>query len=364
MVPGCTMNERMLLVNCGSSSVKFQIRDEGGRITNEGTEEMSDPPSVVQQIWGRLPHQDINAVGHRLVNGFQLFLDSVLLDDSAMGKLKDFARSSAVITHRALDCVEAFRKLLPAAKHFGVFDSQFHRTLAPEAYLYALPLEQFEQHGIRRWGFHGLSHQSVSERFAPKRVVTCHLGNGASVCAIRDGQSVDTSMGYTAMEGLVMGTRAGDVDSGIVLDMIVSQKLAPEAVGELLNHHSGLRGLSGLSGDVRELEKAAAAGDMRAQTALAVFCHRVRKYIGAFAAVLGGIDVLVFTGGIGEHSASQRRQITRGLDFLGIELSSANESAHPDCLISSGPVETWVIKADEERILAREVKRMTEDKSA
>ena len=351
----------MLLVNCGSSSVKFQMRDAAGNVTLEGTQEVSDPAAAAQQVWDRLPNQDIDAVGHRLVNGFQLFLDSVPLDDSAMGKLQDFARRSAVITHRALDCVEAFRKLLPVAKHFGVFDSKFHQTLAPEAYLYALPREQFEQYGIRRWGFHGLSHESVSERFAPKRVISCHLGNGASVCAIRNGRSVDTSMGYTAMEGLVMGTRAGDVDSGVVLDMIMTQKLAPEAVGEMLNHHSGLLGLSGISGDVRELEKAVAAGDPHAQTALAVFCHRVRRYIGAFAAVLGGIDVLVFTGGIGEHSASLRRQITRGLEFLGIELSSMNESAHHDCLIGSGSVETWVIKADEERIMAREVKRMMEE---
>ncbi len=354
----------ILIVNCGSSSVKFQLRDDAGKVTHEGDIEMTVAADAVQQLWQQLPHPEIRAVGHRLVNGFHLFGDTVFLDDAAMRKLRDFANRSAVATHHELDCVEACRKLMPQAKHIGVFDSAFHRTLAPPAYLYALPWEQYEQHGIRRWGFHGLSHESVSERFAPRRVVSCHLGNGASVCAIQNGQSADTSMGYTALEGLAMGTRAGDVDAGVLLDMIIEQHLMPEAVGEMLNHQSGLKGVSGISSDVRKLEEAVKQGNARAQTALDIFCHRVTKYIGAYAAVLGGIDVLVFTGGIGEHSASLRRQITQSLGFLGVELTEKNESAHADRLISRGAVETWIIKADEERIIAREVERLLEAPSA
>ena len=221
--------------------------------------------------------------------------------------------------------IEAGLRLLPDAPAVAVFDTAFHRTLPDVAWRYALPAELSERLHLRRYGFHGLSHKYVSERLlhhlgrdpAGTRLITCHLGSGASVCALRDGKSVDTSMGLTPLEGLVMGTRSGDVDPGLLLYLLRTQGMTPDGLDDLLNHQSGLKGLAGQS-DVRELEQAADAGDERATLALDIFAYRVRKYIGAYAAALGGLDALAFTGGIGEHSPPMRARICRDLEFLGL----------------------------------------------
>lgn len=347
----------LLVLNSGSSSLKYRLFD-GPPLS--GVVSTRDSAAAVGELMARLP-DGIELVGHRVVNGYHLFGDAVVLDDERMARLRDLARQSGVTTHYELDYIAACRDALPRARHVAVFDSAFHGTLPREAFLYALPWEQYAAQGIRRWGYHGLSHESVSEAFAPRRVVSCHLGNGASVCAIRDGQSVDSSMGLTALEGLAMGSRAGDVDAGVLFDMLIRQGLAPAAVAEMLNKRSGLLGLSGVSADFREVAGAAAAGHERAQIALAVYAYRVRKYIGAYAAVLGGIDVVVFTGGIGEHAAGVRQAATADLGFLGIALDAArNAEAEGRCRISpdGAATEVWVVPADEERIIARETRRV------
>ena len=352
----------LLVLNSGSSSLKYHLFDG---VPLSGVIDTRDSAGAVRELMERLPH-GVELAGHRVVNGYHLFGNAVVLDDSRMTQLREFARSSGTTTHYELDYIEAARKALPHATHVAVFDSAFHRTLPREAYLYALPWEQYESQGIRRWGFHGLSHESVSEAFAPRRVVSCHLGNGASVCAIRDGKSVDTSMGFTALEGLAMGSRAGDVDAGVVFDLLIRQGLAPAAVSELLIKGSGLLGLSGVSSDFREVARAAADGHERARIAIAVYCYRVRKYIGAYAAALGGIDVLVFTGGIGEHSADVRSGVTAELGFLGIAVGAArNAAAEGRCRISpdGAKVEVWVAPASEERIIARETRRVARETS-
>lgn len=261
--------------------------------------------------------------------------------------------------------LEQIQLALPETPVIAVFDTAFHQTLPAVAYTYALPLELSAQYKLRRYGFHGISHAYVSEqlikhlwRAAPgTNVITCHLGNGASVCAVRDGQSIDTSVGLTPLEELVMGTRSGDVDPGLVLYLIRTAGMSANEVDSLLNHQSGLRGLSGLSADVRELEQAERAVGKNAKLALEVFAYYARKYIGAYAAALEGLDAVAFTGGIGEHSASMRRRVCQGLGFLGLQLDDELNVAadgHAAVRISkdSGSVQIWVIPTDEERQIA------------
>jgi acetate kinase len=250
----------------------------------------------------------------------------------------------------------------------AVFDTAFHRTMSDVTAQYAIPHELAEKHALRRYGFHGISHRYVSQKLlrcigrdaSGTRLITCHLGNGASVCAIRDGRSVDTSMGLTPMEGLVMGTRSGDVDPGLLLHLITALGMPASEVGELLNHHSGLRGICGHR-DMREVEQAAAAGDRPAELALGLFAYRVKKYLGAYAAALGGIDAIAFTAGIGEHSPSARARICRGLEFLGIILDllrnhRATADADPKRISAEAAgVQVWVVPTDEEGQIAREL---------
>lgn len=372
----------LLIINCGSSSLKFQLLSgldrpvAQGQVTGIG----SDLTFLEYQMAGGTPsksactcptyrdavrtalhlltsRRDIHAVGHRLLVGFPRFQQSILLDDRTVEKLTHLA-NTAISTHHELECVQACRELLPEVPHIGVFDSAFHRTLPPKAYLYGIPYEQYQQHGIRRWGFHGLSHESVSERFAPRKVISCHLGSGASVCAIEEGRSIETSMGFSTLEGLMMGTRCGDLDVGVIFELMRWQQLDATQAGEILSHRGGLLGVSGASADIRAVLAACLAGNERAWLAVDVFCHRVRKYIGAYWALLNGCDVLVFTGGIGEHLAEIRSRICESLDRLGIRLDpGANDGATGDTLISieGAGTQVWVIASNEERMIAREV---------
>jgi acetate kinase len=266
--------------------------------------------------------------------------------------------------------MEAALRIAPDAPSIAVFDTAFHRTIPDVAALYALPWDLSERLHLRRYGFHGLSHKYVSERLLElmerkpegTRVITCHLGNGTSICAVRDGKSVDTSMGFTPLEGLVMGTRSGDVDPGLLIYLLQSDGMAPAALDTVLNEMSGLSGVSGRSSDVRDLEAAAADGDARSELALAMFAYRARKYIGAYAAAMGGVDAVAFTGGIGEHSSSMRSRIVDGLQFLGVDLDPTRNSASTDgprpiCRPESR-VAVWVVPTNEELELAREVAGM------
>jgi len=292
----------------------------------------------------------VDAAGIRVVHGGSQFAAPVVVDDAVVAAIAKLAELAPLHNPLAVEAIEETRRAHPGLPIVAAFDTAFHQTMPPLASSYALPPEL----GVRRYGFHGISYSYVSQRVDAHRHIVCHLGNGASVCAILGGKSIDTSMGFTPMEGLVMGTRAGDVDPGVLLHLLRHGKSEAD-LDDLLNHRSGLLGVSGRSGDVRELEDAARDGDARAALALELFAYRVAKYVGAYTAALGGVDALTFTAGIGEHSAAMRSRICSRLAFLGIELDDAlNRAARSDeRRISRGSVAVWVIPTNEELEIAR-----------
>ena len=308
----------------------------------------------------------IDVVGHRIVHGGPHFAQPVRVNDDVLQELRALTELDPLHTPGGIAGIESGLRLLPDAPAVAVFDTAFHHDLPPEAAQYALPRDLAQRHHLRRYGFHGISYRYVTARLLlamdreaeGTRLVICHLGGGASACAVRDGRSVDTSMGFTPLEGLIMGTRSGDVDAGLVLYLIDALKMPASEVNELLNKQSGLLGLSGRSDDTRDLEEAAQNGDANSIEALEAFAYRARKYIGAYAAVLGGVDALAFTGGIGQHSASTRARICHGLDFLGLNLDAErNQKATGDAPfpIGAGSGErVWVVPTDEDRQIARE----------
>jgi acetate kinase len=294
--------------------------------------------------------ESIEAVGVRVVHGGAKLITPVRVDDAVIAEIAALAELAPLHNPAALKAIEETRRTHPGVPIVAVFDTSFHQTMPPVASRYAVPSSL----AVRRYGFHGISYSYVSSRVAARRHIVCHLGNGASVCAIQDGRSVDTSMGFTPMEGLMMGTRAGDLDAGILLYLMRTGKSEQE-LDDLLNQRSGLLGVSGRSGDVRDLEAAARAGDEAATLALEMFAYRVAKYIGAYAAVLGGLDAVTFTAGIGEHSSFIRSRVCERLAFLGIELDEElNRASRTDeRRISRGKVDVWVIPTNEEWEIAR-----------
>ena len=363
----------ILALNVGSSSLKFrlfQITPDAEKVLTEGTVERLDQralPDAARKAIEQCRPFGINAVGHRVVQGGARFFEPTRVTPDVLQGLHGLEELDPLHNPTEVALIEAALRLLPNAPSVAVFDTAFHRTLPEVAWRYALPAELADRLGLRRYGFHGISHRYVSGRLleclgreaAETRLVTCHLGSGASVCALRDGASVDTSMGLTPLEGLVMGTRSGDVDPGLLLYLLRTQGMTPEQLDDLLNHGSGLKGLAGRS-DVRDLEQAAGEGDKLADMALEIFAYRVRKYLGAYAAALGGLDGVAFTGGIGERGAGMRARICRGLDFLGLtvddDLNAASTGGKAAQIsVADGPVSAWVIPTDEERQIAREV---------
>lgn len=312
----------------------------------------------------------VDAVGHRIVHGGARFYAPTRIDAAVLTDIRALTELAPLHNPSGLAGIEAAQQALPNAPNVAVFDTAFHHRLPDVAARYALPTPLAERLQLRRYGFHGISYSYVSERLAliqqsgppqdshRSRMIICHLGNGASVCALRDRQSVDTSMGFTPLEGLIMGNRSGDIDPGLLLHLLRGGHISPDQLDDLLNHQSGLLGLSGRSGDVRDLEKAASEGDSASELALACFAYRVRKYIGAYAAALGGLDTLVFTGGIGEHSASMRARICQNLDFLGLHLDverNRTATGKEPASISTGEERTlWIVPTDEERRIARD----------
>jgi acetate kinase len=293
----------------------------------------------------------VDAAGVRVVHGGATLVSPVQVDDAVIAEIEKLAELAPLHNPAALKAIAEAQRTCPHAPVVAVFDTAFHQTMPPVASRYAVPPSL----GIRRYGFHGISYAYISSRVPARRHIACHLGNGASVCAILDGRSVDTSMGFTPMEGLVMGTRAGDLDPGILLYLLRTGKTEPE-LDDLLNHGCGLLGLSGRSGDVRELETAARAGDEPAALALEMFAYRVAKYIGAYTVVLGGLDALTFTAGIGEHSSLIRAKVCTHLACLGVELDEElNRAPRTDeRRISRGPVDVRVIPTNEEWEIARQ----------
>ena len=369
---------QVLVINCGSSSVKYQVIDtESGEALLKGLaerigEEGRTHASAVAEILEEAEPFELGAVGHRVVHGGASFHDATLIDDAVIEAIEACVPLAPLHNPANLTGIRAAREALPDLPHVAVFDTAFHARMPRRAQKYAVEADVAERIGIRRYGFHGPSHAFVASRAAEYlerdlrdlRLITLHLGNGASACAIELGGSIETSMGLTPLEGLVMGTRCGDLDPGAVLALV--RELGVDEADHLLNRESGLAGLSGLGNDLRDIEAAAEKGDDRARLAITVYAHAVRRYIGAYAAVLGGVDAIVLTGGIGQNSATMRRRILQQLEFLGVRLDEdrnldvrvSNEHPVADISAERALVRTLVVATNEELRLARQAARV------
>lgn len=367
----------VLVINCGSSSVKYQVIDmasknvlQKGKVERIG--ESKSHKEAIAELLKELSEHQIEAVGHRVVHGGETFHDATLIDDEVIAAIEKCVPLAPLHNPANLEGIRAAREALPKLKHVAVFDTAFHVRMPRRSKTYAIDKETAQKHGIRRYGFHGPSHEFTALRAAEflerpldeLRVITCHLGNGASVCAIEFGKSVETSMGMTPLEGLAMGTRSGDVDAGVVL--MLARELGIDETDNLLNRKSGLVGVSGLSNDLRDIQTKASEGHDEARLAISVYAHRVRKYIGAYAATMGGVDAVVMTGGVGENSQSMRRRILQRLDFLGLTL---NEDKNSDAKVSSenpvfdisagnARVKSLVVATNEELMIATQAAKV------
>jgi acetate kinase len=405
----------VLVLNFGSSTVKFQLiatdleaikTDADRRLARGQIERVGGEAIITLQAEGRTPRRlaapvrdaraavdfvvrwvcseesgvpevssvaDVHAVGHRVVHGGERFTHSVLVTDEVMRGIEDCIDLAPLHNPANVRGINAAREVFgPGLPQVAVFDTAFHQTLGPHAYLYAVPYQLYRRHRVRRYGFHGTSHRYVAYRYRQLRglprdevnVITLHLGNGCSVAAIRAGDSVDTSMGMTPLEGLVMGTRSGDIDPAIVDFIAAKEGLSAQEVETLLNKQSGLLGISGLTNDMRELlDEARESDDRRARLAVEIFCYRARKYVGSYLAAMNGADAVIFTGGIGENSAEIRRRVCDGLQWTGIELDAARNEAHTggrEGVISTDDsrAAVYVVPTDEELLIARDTVRV------
>lgn len=396
---------KILVINCGSSSLKYQLINmenetvmakglverigiEGSILTHrpDGLDKviiqqpMKDHKDAIKLVLDALidskhgvikDMNEISAVGHRVVHGGEKYSSSVLIDEDVMKTLKECTHLAPLHNPPNIIGINACRALMPGTPMVAVFDTAFHQTMPKHAYMYALPYELYEKYGIRRYGFHGTSHRYVSHEAAKMlskkisecRIITCHLGNGASVAAVLNGKSVDTSMGFTPLEGLVMGTRCGDMDPAIVTFLENEGKMSVDEVNNVMNKKSGVLGISGVSSDFRDIEKAAEEGNERAKLALEVFNYRVKKYIGAYAAAMGGVDAIVFTAGLGENAASAREDICKGLEFLGVEIDSDKNNVRGHKAVISkdnSKVKILLIPTDEELMIARDTQEIVD----
>ncbi len=373
-----------LVVNCGSSSLKYAIFDTQSeqsllqgkveRLGQSGDEKQRTHEAAVTDMLADIARRGteftIASVGHRVVHGGTRFNTAVVINEAVCDEIEARIPDAPMHNPYALAAIRASMAALPTVPHVAVFDTAFHADMPRRSRTYAIDYDVAQKHGIRRFGFHGISHAYVADKAAgflqrplkDLRLITLHLGNGASACAIEFGHSVETSMGNTPLEGLVMGSRSGDVDAGVLLTLLRSGDFSIEQLDDLLNQQSGLAGLSGLGNDLREIEEQAANGNDRARLAINVFAHRARKYIGAYAAAMGGVDAVVFTGGIGENSATMRRRILQRLEFLGLVI---DEDRNQDALVAADQdyalltskrsrVEAIVVKTNEELMIARE----------
>ena len=388
---------KILVLNCGSSSIKYKLFDmttkevlaQGGiekiglvgsflKLTLPNGEKKileKDIPehtagiefilnTLVSPEYGAIKSLDeINAVGHRMVHGGERFSESVLLNKEVLDAFIACNDLAPLHNPANLKGVNAVSAILPNVPQVGVFDTAFHQTMPDYAYMYAIPYELYEKYGVRRYGFHGTSHRYVSQRVCEflgvdpkgKKIITCHIGNGGSISAIKDGKCIDTSMGLTPLEGLVMGTRSGDIDAGAVTFIMEKEGLNATGISNLLNKKSGVLGVSGVSSDMRELEAAVAAGNPRAILAEKMYFYRIKKYIGAYAAALGGVDIILFTGGVGENQANCRSEVCEGLEFMGVKIDlEKNKVRGEEAIISAddSKVTVAVIPTDEELMIA------------
>jgi len=403
-LPMADSPKRVLVINAGSSSIKFclydmenefpltrgiveriglddprlsyTIKDATSATEPVAVKDHRDALRVIAQHIDRpelsppAGHRAVDAVGHRVVHGGEKFSQPVLIDEDVKRAIREYFPLAPLHNPVNYRGIEACQELFPDVPHAAVFDTAFHQTIPPEAYTYAMPVELCERHRIRKYGFHGTSHRYVTLEAArilktsldQLNLITCHLGNGCSITAVRSGKSVDTSIGFTPLEGLVMGTRSGDIDPAIVLFLMRHEKMTVDDVDELLNKKSGLLALSGSTNDMRDILEAASSGDTRAALAVEVFVHRARKYVGAFAAGLGRLDALIFTAGIGENSSPIREAVCAELEILGIQLDSERNQANETFVnTDSSSVKVMVIPTDEEVMIARDTLSVIEN---
>ncbi|TSA25244.1 MAG: acetate kinase [Bacteroidetes bacterium] len=394
----------ILVLNCGSSSIKYQLfnfekrtvlakgiveriglkgsflkheKINGQKVRLEG--EVIDHQVGIEYILGVLTSKkhgcissmpEIHAVGHRLVHGGERFQDSILIDDDAIQNIKMCIQLAPLHNPANLKGIMAIRHLLPEIPQVGVFDTAFHQTMPDYAYMYAIPYSLYTKYGLRRYGFHGTSHYYVARRACEileldstkLKIITCHLGNGASMTAILHGKSIDTSMGVTPLEGLIMGTRAGDTDLGIMNFVMEKEELSIPVSNTLFNKHSGMLGITGVSSDMREIEEAAGNGHERAILGLNMYRYRIKKYIGAYTAALGGLDLLIFTGGVGENDPVTREECCTGMKWMGIEFDPARNKGirGKEAILSkpSSKVTVMTIPTNEELVIAEQTHRI------
>lgn len=391
---------KILVLNCGSSSIKYKLFEmeskevvaqggvekigmkgsflklilpDGQKVMLEG--EILEHRAGIEYILGVLLSEkygcigsldEIGAVGHRVVHGGERFNSSVLITEEVIEMLNDCIELAPLHNPPNLKGIYAIQELMPGTPQVGVFDTAFHQTMPDYAYMYGIPYALYEKYGIRRYGFHGTSHRYVSKKacdflgvpYEEQRIITAHIGNGGSVTAIKNGKSFDTSMGMTPVEGLIMGTRSGDLDPGVITYIMEKEHMGTKGITTLLNKFSGVLGISGISSDMREIQESILSGDKRAILAMNTYNYRIKKYVGSYAAALGGVDILVFTGGVGENQAVTRSDVCRNMEFMGIELDEElNKAVRAKEVVISKPsskVKVLIIPTDEELTIARD----------
>ena len=396
---------KILVINAGSSSLKYQLLDPDtrevlakglcerigidghlkhtptGKDVFDADVDMPDHEVAIKEVLAILQHNhygviesmdEIDAVGHRVVHGGEAFTHSVIIDRKVMSSIRECIPLAPLHNPANIIGIEACQDVMPGKPMVAVFDTAFHQTMPPKAFIYAVPYRWYTENKVRRYGFHGTSHQYVSQRAAEMigrpieelRIVTCHLGNGASTCSVKFGQSIDTSMGFTPQDGLPMGTRSGAIDAAITEYIADQRGYSGKRVENVLNKESGVLGISGVSSDFRDLENAAAEGNERAQLAIDMFCYKVTKRIGSSAAAMGGVDAVVFTAGVGENSATLRAKIMEGLDFLGLKLDpEKNNVRGKEAIISTDDSvnKILLIPTNEELMIALDTARLVTD---
>ena len=393
----------ILVINAGSSSLKYQLFDmttkeikakglcerigldgkftykpqvEGKEAINAIDVAMPTHAEAIEAVLNALVDEkngviasmkEIDAVGHRVLHGGQKFSESVLINEPIIEAIKECIPLGPLHNPANLMGIEACAKVMPGVPQVAVFDTAFHQSMPKSSYMYAIPYEMYEKYGIRRYGFHGTSHRYVSAQAAEllggaegTKIITCHLGNGSSMAAVKDGKCFDTSMGLTPLEGVPMGTRSGSIDPAIVEVIANNEGMTPSQVLNMLNKKSGVMGLSGVSSDFRDLDNAAAEGNERAQLALDVFAYNVKKYIGSYAAALGGVDAIVFTAGLGENSPEMRAKIASGLEYMGVEIDAAKNAVRGtvDITGANSKAKVFVIPTNEELVIAMDTQEI------
>lgn len=389
---------KILVLNCGSSSIKYALynMDDKSVMTSGGAErvgldgafvKVKMPDGTKKKVMHDIPEHtegvkfifslltdpeigviksldEIGAVGHRMVHGGEKFNKSVVLNDEVIEVFKSVSDLAPLHNPANLKGVMAVSELMPGLPQVGVFDTAFHQTMPAHSYLYAVPYDLYEKYGVRRYGFHGTSHRYVSQRvcdflgvkYEDKKIITCHIGNGGSVAAVQNGKCVDTSMGLTPLEGLMMGTRSGDIDGGAVTFLEKKLGLGPDEMSNLLNKKSGVLGITGISSDMREIDDAVVAGNERAKLALDMYNYRIKKYVGAYAAAMGGCDIIVFTAGVGENQYQMREAVCKDMEYMGVKLDAEKNKGirGEEAIISTSDskVTVCVIPTDEELMIA------------